>query len=63
MRRRLDGAWLVGDSPESDIGGAVTLGLRSVWLHRGRQWSEPRYMPTYTADGPIAALSAVMDFR
>src|SRR5690349_1100421 len=51
VRRRLDGAWLVGDSPESDIGGAVTLGLRSVWLHRGRQWSEPRYMPTYTADG------------
>ncbi|MBO0870282.1 MAG: HAD family hydrolase [Micromonosporaceae bacterium] len=63
VRRRLDGAWMVGDSPETDIGGAAALGLRSVWLHRGRRWSEPRYLPTYSADGPIEALAAVMDFR
>ena len=63
VRRRLDGAWMVGDCPETDIRGAATLGLRSVWLHRGRQWSEPRFMPTYSADGPIEALAALMDFR
>jgi putative hydrolase of the HAD superfamily len=63
VRRRLDGAWMVGDCPETDIEGAAALGLRSVWLHRGRQWSEPRYMPTYSAGGPIEALAAVMDFR
>ena len=54
------GAWLVGDSPEKDIGGAAALGLRSVWLHRGRRWTEQRYAPTITADGPIAALAAVL---
>ncbi len=62
-RMRLKGAWMVGDSPEADIGGASALGLRSVWLHRGRRWSEPRFAPTRTADGPIAALAAVLDAR
>jgi putative hydrolase of the HAD superfamily len=59
-RMRLSGAWMVGDSPEADIGGASAVGLRSVWLHRGRQWSDPRYTPTHTADGAIAALAAVL---
>jgi putative hydrolase of the HAD superfamily len=59
-RMRLSGAWMVGDSPEADIGGASAVGLPSVWLHRGRQWSDPRYAPTQIADGPIAALAAVM---
>jgi putative hydrolase of the HAD superfamily len=59
-RMRLAGAWMIGDSPEADIGGASGLGLRSVWLHRGRRWTEPRYAPTYTADGAIAALAAVL---
>jgi putative hydrolase of the HAD superfamily len=62
-RMRLAGAWMIGDSPEADIGGASAVGLRSVWLHRGRRWSEPRFAPTYTADGPIAALAAVLDHR
>lgn len=62
-RMRLSGAWMIGDSPESDIGGASALGLRSVWLHRGRRWTQPEYSPTYTADGPIAALAAIMDQR
>jgi putative hydrolase of the HAD superfamily len=56
-RMRLNGAWMVGDSPEADIGGASALGLPSVWLHRGRRWTEPRFAPTRTADGPIAALA------
>lgn len=62
-RMRLNGAWVIGDSPEADIGGASALGLRSVWLHRGRRWIEPRFVPTYTADGPIAAVAAVLDSR
>jgi len=61
-RMRLSGAWMVGDSPEADIGGASAVGLPSVWLHRGRQWSDPRYAPTQVADGPIAALAAVMRY-
>ena len=62
-RLSLHGAWMVGDSPEADIAGAHNVGLPSVWLHRGRRWSERRFGPTRTADGPIAALAAVMDAR
>jgi putative hydrolase of the HAD superfamily len=63
VRQRLAGAWMVGDSPEADIAGAERLGLRSVWLHRGRRWTERRFGPTRTADSPIAALAAVMGCR
>ncbi|MEN3304091.1 MAG: putative hydrolase of the superfamily [Micromonosporaceae bacterium] len=61
-RMRLGGAWIIGEGPETDIGGAAAAGLRSVWLHRGRSWSEHRYAPTCTADGILAALAAVLDF-
>jgi putative hydrolase of the HAD superfamily len=54
------GAWMIGDSPDSDIGGAMAVGIRSVWLHRGRQWTESRFTPTITADSPISALAAVL---
>lgn len=63
VRMRLNGGWMVGDSPEADIYGASALGLRTVWLHRGRPWTERRFSPTRTADGPIAALAAVMAAR
>ena len=62
-RMRLGGAWMVGDSPEADIGGAAAAGVRSVWLRRGRSWLEARYAPTLTADGVIAALAEVMAAR
>ncbi len=59
-RMRLSGAWLVGDSPEIDIGGAEALGIPSVWIHRGREWLEPRFHPTRVADGAIAAVATVL---
>jgi putative hydrolase of the HAD superfamily len=62
-RMRLTGAWMVGDSPEADIGGATAANVRSVWLHRGRKWLERRYRPTLTADGVIAAVAQVMASR
>jgi putative hydrolase of the HAD superfamily len=60
-RMRLRGAWIVGDSPEADIGGAAAAGLPSVWLHRGRSWEERRYMPTCVADGVIPAVATVLE--
>ena len=60
VRMPLRGAWMVGDSPEADIGGATSVGLPSVWLHRGRTWSDDRFRPTRTADGLIAAVAAVL---
>lgn len=54
-------AWVVGDGPEVDIGGAAATRLPSVWLRRGRNWPETRFAPTRTADSVIQAISAVLD--
>ncbi|MET7710736.1 HAD-IA family hydrolase [Micromonospora sp. NPDC005413] len=60
VRMPLRGAWVVGDSPEADIGGAAAVGLPSVWLHRGRTWSDDRFAPSHTVDGLIAAVATVL---
>jgi putative hydrolase of the HAD superfamily len=57
---RLSGAWLIGDSPEVDIGGANALGIPSAWIRRGRNWPDQRFAPTRTCDGVIEALAAVL---
>lgn len=59
-RLRLRGAWVVGDSPEADIGGAAGLGLPSIWIRRGREWTERRFAPTRAVNGVIQAVAAVM---
>jgi putative hydrolase of the HAD superfamily len=59
-RSRLRGAWLIGDSPEADIGGAAGLGLPSIWIRRGREWSERRFAPTRAVNGVIQAVAAVL---
>jgi len=63
VRMSLRGAWMVGDGPEADIGGAAAIGIRSVWLHRGRRWQDARFEPTRVASGVIPALAMVMDDR
>jgi putative hydrolase of the HAD superfamily len=60
VRMRLRGAWMIGDQPEADIGGATTVGIPSVWIHRGRRWTELRFAPTRIADGVIQAVAEVM---
>ncbi|GIF21349.1 putative hydrolase of the HAD superfamily [Actinoplanes tereljensis] len=60
VRMRLGGAWVVGDSPEADIGGAAAMGLPSVWLHRGRDWTDNRFAPTRAVGNVIQGLSAIM---
>jgi putative hydrolase of the HAD superfamily len=46
--------WMVGDTPETDIAGGIGVGLRTVWVARGRSWREPRY-------GPDALVPAIGD--
>ncbi|GIJ27700.1 hypothetical protein Vqi01_28620 [Micromonospora qiuiae] len=59
-RMPLRGAWVVGDGPEADIGGATAVGLPSIWLHRGRPWTDVRFAPTATVDTVIAAIAVIM---
>ncbi|MEU4564077.1 HAD family hydrolase [Actinoplanes sp. NPDC023936] len=63
VRMRLAGAWIVGDSPEADIGGAAAMGLPSVWLHRGREWVDNRFAPTKVVGNVIQGISAIMASR
>lgn len=35
---RADSTIFVGDNPDADILGAAALGLRTAWVHRGRDW-------------------------
>jgi HAD superfamily hydrolase (TIGR01549 family) len=44
----LDG-WMVGDSPEADVAGGIGAGLRTIWMSRGREWSEYDYSPEFAA--------------
>jgi putative hydrolase of the HAD superfamily len=46
----LDGAMMVGDSAQADIGGARGAGLPGVWLHRGRPWPLSAFEPDHVAD-------------
>lgn len=40
----LDG-WMVGDSPDADIAGGHAVGLRTAWIHRGREWDRTAFAP------------------
>jgi putative hydrolase of the HAD superfamily len=56
----LDGAWMIGDSAEADIGGARSAGLPGVWLHRGRPWPLAAFRPDHTAGSFPRAVSIVL---
>lgn len=47
--RPLDGAWMIGDTADADIAGAVNAGIDSIWLSLGRQWDSTAFRPTRTA--------------
>lgn len=55
----LEGAWMVGDNPVADIGGAKLAGLQSIWIHLDREWIEPAYRPDHVVAGPVEAIGAL----
>ena len=56
----LDGAWVIGDSAEADMGGAHGAGLPGVWLHRGRPWPLTEFQPSHTAASFAHAVEIVL---
>lgn len=53
-------SWMVGDAPGPDIAGARAVGLRTVWIHRGRSWPESGYRPDAVADSVPEAVETLM---
>jgi HAD superfamily hydrolase (TIGR01549 family) len=56
----LDHAWVVGDRPDTDIAGAVAIGARTVWIHRGMSWPIAEYGPTVVADNAADAIRLII---
>lgn len=56
----LDGAWMIGDSAQADIGGARAAGIASIWLHRDRPWPEVTFAPTQIARTCAQAIATVL---
>jgi putative hydrolase of the HAD superfamily len=56
----LEGAWMIGDSAEADIGGARDAGLPGVWLHRGRRWPLTGFQPDHVSDSFPVAVDIVL---
>ena len=46
----LEGAWMVGDNPVADIGGARACGARTVWVRTGAWPGHLDYEPDYSVD-------------
>lgn len=59
-RLSLDGAWMIGDSAEADIGGARNAGLPGIWLHRDRPWPFGEFAPEHTANSFSEAVTLVL---
>ena len=57
----LDGAWMIGDNPDTDIGAAHAAGIRSVWLRHGRTWPREDFAPTHKADSFPEAVDWVLE--
>ena len=43
----------VGDNPEADIVGAATIGMKTAWIHRNRDWPTDFTPPDYTLSSPL----------
>jgi HAD superfamily hydrolase (TIGR01549 family) len=53
--------WMVGDTPEIDIQGGITSGLRTIWMARGRPWDVVAYAPDVVADDIVEATNRILE--
>jgi putative hydrolase of the HAD superfamily len=56
-----DGGWMVGDCPARDVAGGQNVGLRTIWMRRGRTWDPDARAPDAIVDevaGAVAVLTS-----
>lgn len=51
--------WMVGDAPLADIQGGRGVGLRTIWLHRGRRWDSALPPPDFVAANVMEAVDII----
>jgi putative hydrolase of the HAD superfamily len=52
--------WMVGDSATADIGGGNRVGLRTIWMARGREWTSSDQAPSAVAETIPEAVSIIL---
>jgi FMN phosphatase YigB (HAD superfamily) len=53
--------WMVGDSARHDVAGGRSSGLRTIWLSRGRTWSESDLSPEFIASDIAEAVDLILN--
>ena len=51
---------MVGDSAEADVAGGAGVGLRTVWLTRGREWDSTMPPPDTAVTTVSDAVTAIL---
>lgn len=51
--------WMVGDAPSADIAGGQGVGLRTIWMSRGRAWDNAAPAPDFTATSIAEAIRII----
>ncbi|QSB16469.1 HAD family hydrolase [Natronosporangium hydrolyticum] len=54
--------WMVGDCPARDIAGGHAVGLKTVWLRRGRPWVPGQPPPQAAVDDVPTAVAAIVNW-
>jgi putative hydrolase of the HAD superfamily len=50
------GGWMIGDSAEHDVRGGAGVGLSTIWISRGRAWTDAATPPDRTCDDVVEAI-------
>jgi putative hydrolase of the HAD superfamily len=52
--------WMVGDSAYHDIGGGKASDLQTMWLSRGRTWTETDFAPDFVASNVSEGINLIL---
>jgi FMN phosphatase YigB (HAD superfamily) len=52
--------WMIGDSAEADVAGGAAVGLRTIWLARGRTWGATLPRPDATVTTVSEAVGSLL---
>lgn len=58
--RLAGGGWMIGDCATRDIAGAQAVGLRTIWMRRGRVWDPAARRPDAIVDEPDEAAKLLL---